>query len=701
MTPRPAQFKDVRGLSRTIMKNTLERRILIFSLLALTLTIVVNTGFNIESFRRNYRDSILQRAQTFGGSLKLQIEALVNLGLPLEEIDGIAERCSDIVRNDPEIGYCLIEDSSGTILHHSDTDYPATSTAVYTDNLSPDVTILESAVMGQVYDFAAPILDYDENIAGRVRIGFQDQVLDRLIMNQLGSTVLVLLGALVVTFAMIAGFSRYDLVLPIRRLCDMAEALAAGNFQVKAPVLRTRELFLLGNALTEMASSLRERDEELKRNYEELEETNLELQKSYENLESLSSELGRSREMYRSLLDDASDAILVCDEQDNLVIVNKAAERFFGLPKTQVEHRNYFTFLELIKCRDVEGQFEWQQAVKPGQSSESEIRFWREPDQRSMLGRAASSAVVGKDGRRLVQIIVRDATREEEVRRNLERTASEMERLNQMKNSFLGLASHELKTPLTIIMGYVELLLTERDKQLDDETLELIRHIASAGGRLSEIVRDMVDVSLIDGRTMDLVSQDVDINILVQRAVDRAEEFVMQRGQVLGLVLAEDLPLVRCDAERMVQVIGNVVGNAIKFTPDKGRITLQTKLVHRPRKPEKFSDNGRDGVCSLNSQQVPYIEIAVSDSGIGIAESEQDAIFDKFYEIGDVEGHSTGKVAFKSRGTGLGLSIVKGIVDLHGGAVWVESPGHNLEALPGSTFYILLPAVQQDPWRKA
>ncbi len=78
------------------MKNSLERRILIFSLLALTLTIAVNTGFNVESFRRSYRDGILQRAQTFTAALKSQVEAVVNLGLPLDEIDGISERCQEL-----------------------------------------------------------------------------------------------------------------------------------------------------------------------------------------------------------------------------------------------------------------------------------------------------------------------------------------------------------------------------------------------------------------------------------------------------------------------------------------------------------------------------------------------------------------------------------------------------------------------------
>jgi len=673
------------------MKNSLERRILVFSLLALTLTISVNTGFNVESFRRSYRDGILQRAHTSSTALKSQVEAVVLLGLPLDEIDGISGRCQDIVNNDHELSYCLIEDSSGIILYHSQ-EYPQTAEVEYVGNLSAEVSILESKTMGKIYDHASLIYDYDDKVVGRARIGFQDQILTQLIMDHLGSTFLVLIAAFMVAFAMIVVFTRYDLVLPIRRLCGMAEDLAAGRFNTRAPQLNTRELDMLGNTMTGMAKSLQERDEELSRNYHELESTNHELKTSYENLENISFELGRSREMYRSLLDDASDAILVCDENDNVVIANKAAEVFFGLPKTRMEKTNYFSFLESIKCHNLEEQFEKHQLAHPKKSTESNLRFWRSSDQSIILGKATNSVVVSK-ANRLLQIVIRDATKEEEIRQSLERTATEMERLNQMKNSFLGLASHELKTPLTIIMGYVELLLSEREESFDEDTLELIHHISRAGDRLSEIVRDMVDVSLIDAHTIDLISQDVDVNILVQRSVDKAESFVLQREQNLKLELSSDLPLVKCDVDRMIQAIGNILGNAIKFTPDRGTIIIQTKLVHTPRKPEKFSSSGIDGACTLSNGQIPYVEIAICDKGIGIAETEQEAIFEKFHEVGDVEEHSSGKVAFKSRGAGLGLSIVKGIVDLHGGAVWVESPGHDPESMPGSTFYILLPAI--------
>ena len=197
------------------MKNSLERRILIFSLLALTLTVAANTGFNVESFRRSYRDGILQRAHTFATALKSQVEAVVILGLPLDEIDGISERCQDIVNNDPEISFCLIEDSSGTILYYNK-EYPQTAEVDYVGNLSSEVSILESKTMGKIYDHASLLFDYDDKVVGRVRIGFQDKILNQLVLDHLGSTVLVLIAAFAAAFAMIVIFARYDLVLPIR-----------------------------------------------------------------------------------------------------------------------------------------------------------------------------------------------------------------------------------------------------------------------------------------------------------------------------------------------------------------------------------------------------------------------------------------------------------------------------------------------------
>lgn len=679
------------------MKGTLEKRLLLLCFIALAITIAVNTGFSVESFRRQYREGILRRCSTLAVSLKSQVERVLALGLPLEQIDDLSERCATIAGNDPEISYALIENARGEILYSSSPLAFDPDKAKLVDTLGKDVSVLVSPVHGRIYDFSLPLYDFEDKLAGRVRIGFHEKVLKVLTGDHLLWSMVVLGGASAAVFIFMLLFLRRDLVMPVRRMCDAATGIASGDFNVKLPPMESRELSLLGNALSDMAKSLLQRDAELRNRYRELEDANRELQSSYQRLESLSGELGRSQEMFRTLLDDASDAILVFDEEDQVLMVNKSAERFFGLPRVRVERQKIHNFLEDIHCHNASLIASWYQSIRPGHASDTEIRFIHPHDRKLLVGWITGAAIVGRNNRRFVQMIVRDATREEEIREQLARAARELERLNQMKNSFLGLASHELKTPLTIIIGYVELLLNEMSERLDEGTREMLRHIARASERLSEIVRDMVDVSLLDNKTLELMSQEIDINQLVAGAAERAQESIRQRRQKLHLDLAEELPPVRCDQERMLQAVSNLIGNAIKFTPDYGLIRVRTRLVMRPRLPEKFAGEGEDGVCTVDNRLFPYAEIAVIDSGIGIAKEEQETIFDKFYEVGDVGEHFSGKTAFKGRGAGLGLTIVRGVVGMHGGAVWVESAGYDPERFPGSTFYILMPTVNAPP----
>ncbi len=534
-------------------------------------------------------------------------------------------------------------------------------------------------------------------MAGRVRIGFQEQTLKTLTADHLLGALLVLGAVLGLLFLLLVIYLRYDLVKPLRRMCSIATSIAGGNFDITPPVTTTRELGTLAEALSGMAASLAQRDSELRHRCAEVENANQELQQSNERLALMSADLGRSQEMYRSLFDDASDAILVCDEADNVLIANKSAERFFGMPRVRIERVEVRHFLRDLGCPNFPEIDAWYQALRPDQANDIEIRFIHHLERKSLVGWATGAVIVGKDGKRFVQLIIRDTTRDEEIRHKLEKVARELERLNQMKNSFLGLASHELKTPLTIIMGYVELLQSEMPAKLDPEVDKMIKQIGRAVERLSIIVRDMVDVSMLDNRTMQMMSQEVNINELVRRAVNQAREPLSRRSQKLHLQLAELLPPVCCDQERIVQALGNLLGNAIKFTPNHGLIRVSTRLVLRPRLPERFAAGDSSGVCALDEEQFPYVEVAVADSGIGVARHEQEAIFEKFYEVGDVKEHSSGKTSFQGRGAGLGLTIVRGVVGMHGGTVWVESPGYDPENLPGSTFFILLPASSPSP----
>jgi PAS domain S-box-containing protein len=673
------------------MKSSLERKILVFAFLVLTLTILVNTGLNIEVFRRDYRDSIVLRCQSLAAGLKGAVEGVLALGLPLAGIEGIDGQCQQLVANDPEIVYCLIEDSTGTPLYSSDPAMTHLAGSQFVSALNSSTALLVNQQGVRYFDVTIPINYIDGRLAGRIRIGFPETALDQRAELVFRRSLLLLGGALLVVFSLVVLFTKRDLVRPIQRLSAVAKEIAGGQFRVAIPSLSTNDFAELGGALGEMARSLQERDVKLRQNYRELEQTNQNLQDSYENLERIGVELRRSREMYRSLLENASDAIVVSDNEDHLVLLNKAAESFFGLPRKRVEGRNIFSFLAQIKVDDLDGQYGLHQRVLRGESLETEISFERPGDHRRLVGWGKFSPVVGKDGTPMVQAIYRDVTLERETKDNLEKSTRELQRLNQMKDSFLGVASHELKTPLTVIVGYTDLLLSEMEGKLDKAVVPLIQYIADAGERLSNIVRDMVDVSMLDSRRLLLRYRETDINSLIETVARECDFPLSRRHQTLSVDLAPNLEKVLCDPERLRQALANIIGNAIKFTPDGGRITVSSRALTSLRQPHAVPSTTAAPLRYIGTTFQPYVEIVVRDTGIGIAAAEQMHIFEKFYEVGKIEEHSTGKVAFKSRGTGLGLTIVRGIIEMHGGEIWVESPGHDPEKCPGSAFHILLP----------
>ncbi len=680
------------------MNSTLEKRILLFAFLILTITIAANTLLTIEGFRRDYRDGLILRSQSMAEGVKLSIENRLGPGTGLRELNGLPDRCMNIVETDPEIAYCLIEDTLGEPVFASDMRFRFSPEVEMVQALGRATALLEFSNLQRYYDISLNLFGNGGELSGRIRIGFPEAILQARIRSAMQRSVLVLGGSFLVVFALVVLFAKRDLIAPISKLSSVAKEIAGGKFDVRVPSLSTRDFSELGSALENMAQSLQSRDAKIRENYTDLEETNLQLQESYENLEKIGAELGRSREMYRSLLEDGSDAILVSDDQDRIVLLNKAAELFFGSSRKEVGGTNLFTFLAELQVANVEELYTLHSEVLSGLTLEAEVQFMSPVENRPVIGWVKASPVTGRDGRRRVQSIIRDVTREREIKKNLQRSTEELKHLNQMKDSFLGVASHELKTPLTVIIGYTELLLNEWSQRLDPTILGMLEHIANAAERLSNIVRDMVDVSMLEYQRLKLRRQAVEINPVVKQAANEMEFFFTQRKQQLLFDLQEGLPLIECDPDRIGQIVGNLVGNAIKFTPDGGSVEVSSQLVSCLRQPSALAGVGPEDaensrLCLLAEQKVTYVLLSIRDSGIGIDPGDQPHVFDKFYEVGNIEEHFTGKIAFKGKGTGLGLTIVKGIVDLHGGEVWVESPGNDLESCPGSVFHVLLPVT--------
>jgi signal transduction histidine kinase len=272
----------------------------------------------------------------------------------------------------------------------------------------------------------------------------------------------------------------------------------------------------------------------------------------------------------------------------------------------------------------------------------------------------------------LLEYNQRLVNRLEEKVRELQNANAELQRVEKMKSDFVVLAGHELRTPLTVIYGYLQILMANPnipgEAEVEGTPTNLLMRVAKGVERLSDMIQDILNVSLIDADRLELSQEPVFLKSIVQSVLNNLQNFGPSRDLVFDLGPGlKDIPVIQGDPRRLHQAIGNIIGNAIKYTPNGGTVRINA---------ENLDD---------------VVHLWVKDSGVGIPKDELPHIFDRFYVLEDTSFHSSSKTAFKGGGLGLGLTVSQGIIEAHDGRVWAESPGQDEAELPGSTFHILLP----------
>jgi signal transduction histidine kinase len=250
-----------------------------------------------------------------------------------------------------------------------------------------------------------------------------------------------------------------------------------------------------------------------------------------------------------------------------------------------------------------------------------------------------------------------------------------LEIMDEVKSDFITIASHELRTPLTQVKGYADILsaMNEENALTREQTREIVGHINRATLQLESLITAMLDASQLDVDGLQLTFVKTRLDTVLRLAMEPLIQAMRERRISLRLDGIEELPPIQADFKRLVQSFTNIIGNAVKYTPDHGNITVEGQIVPSRDKEDE------------------YVEIVVTDTGIGIDRQFQELIFEKFFRIGDPQLHSTGSTKFKGAGPGLGLPIAKGVIEAHGGRIWVDSEGEDEERLPGSRFHIILP----------
>ena len=288
------------------------------------------------------------------------------------------------------------------------------------------------------------------------------------------------------------------------------------------------------------------------------------------------------------------------------------------------------------------------------------------------LSALANQTAVALENARLVENLVQLNTELRQAYRDLDKANRDLERLDQTKSDFISIASHELRTPLTTIIGYTEMLI--EDRTLPPGVHQMLKSITKGTKRLHEIMDSMFDIAQIDTRTLQLHLIPVDTAALIREVTEKLENTFMERGQVLTVNIPQ-LPLAKADPNLLTKLFQHLISNAIKFTPNEGRVTVAARAL-----PPHNGELPQGG-----------IEYVVSDTGVGVDPASREIIFSKFYQPGELSKHSTSKTRFKGSGAGLGLALSKGIVEAHGGHIWVESTGYDEVNFPGSKFHVILP----------
>lgn len=410
------------------------------------------------------------------------------------------------------------------------------------------------------------------------------------------STALVAVASVVL--GLVYGFNAAAIIIgPARRLTESAKRIGEGHLDERIDITTDDEIGQLAQEFNRMAERLREVDRS--------------------NIDRLVAERKRSEAVVNSI----GDPLLVLDGEHRVVFVNPAAERVFGLTEDLVRGLH---FLEAVREPEL---FELiRRGVRREQGAERPT-VTRQVDGRERHFALEVTEIPGVPESGLVALL-QDVTHFHE--------------LDRMKSDFVSTVSHEFRTPLTSIAMGIGMLLERSRADGDNQEQQLLSAVNEDTQRLIKLVNDLLDLSRIESGRVQMDFRPVRLDQLLPEAVQPFFGQAKEKGIDLFVDVPPELPAAWADPAKITWVISNLIGNALRYTPTGGRITVTAE------------------------QKGNRLHVSVTDTGVGIPESEFENIFRKFVQLPGPEGTSPG-------GAGLGLSIAREIVQAHGGRIWVES----------------------------
>ena len=362
-------------------------------------------------------------------------------------------------------------------------------------------------------------------------------------------------------------------------------------------------------------------------------------------------ELIKSEKKYRSLFEQSNDAIILYDLEGNHIDVNSRACEMLGYTK---EELTKLSFTDILPSDQLDMLLEAQRKIRHEGTFRMEIELIKADGHRMVADVSGSIMDVRPY---TIQSIIRDISERKRLEESLLHAKVIAEAASHTKSEFLANMSHELRTPLNAIIGFSDVMLEGYFGELSTKHNHYIQHISNSGKHLLNLINDILDISKVEAGKMELFPALVKLEGLIAEMVATMQPLATKKKITVNILKDNDANIIlMADEAKVKQILYNLLGNAIKFTPNGGEINIQASLAGS------------------------MVRISVIDNGIGISSDDQKKLFTPFIQLDN-------SVSKQYEGTGLGLAVVKELVELHGGRVWVESePGK------GSNFTFELPA---------
>ncbi len=409
---------------------------------------------------------------------------------------------------------------------------------------------------------------------------------------------------------------------PLTQLTKGATEIARGNFSHMIDVNTSDEVGRLGKIFNYMNKELRRLNEM--------------------NLNEIISEKNKTKTIIRNI----ADGVIVTDPENKILMINSVAEQWFELNEMDVINSPLEQFID---NRELMVLIEKARTDGNQHDHTVELQLRSGKSRKKVVLQAKAAEVISKDGTMIGAVtIFRDITREKEI--------------DKLKTELVSMVAHELRSPLTSIAGFSELLLDNSITQ--EQSKEYADIILKESNRLGNLINKFLDISRIEAGKSQVNKMVLDIQFIIKNILELNMYQAEKKGIRVNLSIPDELPPVNVDKGMIEEVVLNLFSNAVKYSPENTQIDISAE----PREHEML--------------------IAITDQGFGISKESLPNIFNKFYRVTDNE-----KVK-DIEGSGLGLSLVKEIIELHAGTIWAES-----ELEKGSTFYFTLPIndTQADP----